>query len=127
MPNFRLAICDDKILRDAHFSPRINPSGVTVYILAAENFGDGVSRPQAAGFPWDVSKLLPGEFHLDHISKIALPEKTKIKENSESDLVGNLRLGKGSVRFDCPRRLGTTSLFVRSSFLGRKSLSGIAI
>jgi hypothetical protein len=104
----RLIIHDGKAVIETRFSPLIHPSGATTTLLSPEKLGDGMARPQIAGFPWDVSKLLNNVWNVDRLIKNVSREKIEIEETLEGDLIGSYPVvgSTSHARFECPRRIG---------------------
>ncbi len=97
----------DRSLRTAWFSPGWLTRG-QVREMNHTDYGDGLTRPSQADFPWDVSALPLNVWNVERLVKQVAPQKIEVVENSEGDLIGSYSTGTdGSrVRFECPKRFG---------------------
>jgi hypothetical protein len=99
---------DGKSLRTAWFSTGMVTRG-QVGEINVQDYGDGLSRPELADFPWDVARLSSNAWNIERLIKNVPEARIKIKQTSEGDLVGTYR-GRDSDRFheafECPRRFG---------------------
>jgi hypothetical protein len=78
-------------------------------VFTPERYGDGLSRPASANFPWDVTKLSGNVWDVERLIKNIPAERIKIRQSPEGDLVGSYPLKDTSrvrVRFECLRQFG---------------------
>jgi hypothetical protein len=93
----------------ASFTPATHPTGARAFVFTPERYGDGLSRPASANFPWDVTKLSRNVWDVERLIKNIPAERIKIRQTPEGDLVGSYPLtniGRDRVRFECLRQFG---------------------
>jgi hypothetical protein len=105
----RRIIYDGEAVRVARFTPRIHPMGAEGEVFMPQGYGNGVSKPSLAFFPWDVAQLPLDVWYPDRQIQNATPQRFEIRQTAEGDLVGGHSLGNTDqvrVRFECPQRSG---------------------
>ena len=110
-PEYRELCCrrityDGKAVRDASFAPGWRTQGLT-RVLTADDYGDGLRRPNMADFPWDVAKLASNVFNIERLVKNVTVSQIEIRETPEGDLVGATPVinSKGArVRYEWPKK-----------------------
>ncbi len=105
----QVIIYDGEAVTAARFSPLIRPTGASAEIFRPENRGNGISKPQMANFPWDVSRLSWNVFNFDRLIKNIPPDRLEIHATPDGDLIGSYSDGKSKgarVKFECPKKFG---------------------
>jgi hypothetical protein len=104
----RRIIYDGRVVKATWFSPGMLSRGQTE-VITPEDYGDGLSRPQLADFPWDVAKLSSNVWDVERLVQTVTAGKIEIRESREGDLIGSLPVinsDRARVRFECPKRFG---------------------
>lgn len=98
---------DGEAITEAWFTPAQRPTGAQAFVFAPRDIGDGLARPSAADFPWDVSRLACNVWDLDRLIRSAAAGSIRVEETAGGDLDATHRLiGRDWIRFECPRRFG---------------------
>jgi hypothetical protein len=104
----RRIIYDGKVARANSFAPGSKFSGVP-WVVAIQDYGDGLARPGFADFPWDVAKLSSNVCDVERLVKNVGVGKIRMRETPEGDLVGSFSVVNSNdvrVEFECPKRFG---------------------
>lgn len=99
-----IIIYDGTAVFSTRFSKGIGAVGSRTEVFPPTEVA-GMVRPQAARFPWDVSRLSSNLVHISSMQKYRPQDKIEITRSPEGDFLGQYPSGSdGVVLFECPRK-----------------------